>query len=125
MVKMKKILIVEDEISYKKILKDQLVTQGYEIIEASDGKIGLELAKTENPDLIILDIKMPNMDGMTMLSLLRQEKSGKSTKIIMLTNLEPDESIITAVIKDQPTYYFIKSDVRFTDLLDKVKELLS
>ena len=122
---MKKILIVEDEIAYMKLLCDQLTVRGYEVIEAGNGKEGLTMAKKENPDLILLDIRMPVMDGMTMLDLLRQSKEGMSTKVIMLTNLEPNDKIIGGVIKGQPTYYFVKSDTRLNDLLEKIKEVLA
>lgn len=122
---MKKILIVEDELAYLKLLNAQLTDKGYEVIEAENGKKGLEKAKSENPDLILLDIRMPVMDGMAMLNLLRKESEGKKTKVIILTNLEPNDKIITGVTADQPSYYFIKSDIQFNDLLDKIKELLS
>lgn len=122
---MKKILIVEDELAYVKLLRDQLTAKGYQVIEAKDGKEGLEMAKKENPDMILLDIKMPLMDGMTMLDLLRKDEQGKSTKVIVLTNLEPDDKIIKDVVKDQPAYYFVKSDVKLEDMLDKIKSLLS
>lgn len=122
---MKKILIVEDELAYVKLLHDQLTAKGYEVIEAKDGKEGLEMAKKENPDLILLDIRMPVMDGMTMLSLLRQDEKGKNTKVIVLTNLEPDDKIIGEVVKDLPTYYFVKSSTKFEDLTEKIKGLLA
>lgn len=122
---MKKILVVEDELAYLKLLNSQLTEKGYIVIEAINGKIGLEKAKKENPDLILLDIRMPVMDGMAMLSLLRKEEAGKKTKVIMLTNLEADDKILGEVIKDQPTYYFVKSDIQFNDLLEKIKELLA
>lgn len=122
---MKKILIVEDELAYLNLLRNQLREQGYTVIEAIDGKKGLQKAKSEKPDLILLDIRMPVMDGMTMLDLLRQDPSGKKTKVIMLTNLEPDDRIINKVVSDQPSYYCVKSDVKFSDLLEKIKELLA
>lgn len=122
---MKKILIVEDELAYIKLLQDQLTLKGYEVITAKDGKEGLSMAQKEKPDMILLDIRMPVMDGMMMLSLLRKDKSGKATKVIMLTNLEPDDKIIGDVIKDQPTYYFVKSDVKLEDMLDKIHDLLA
>lgn len=122
---MKKILIVEDELAYLNLLCNQLTAKGYKVIEAINGKIGLAKAKKEKPDLILLDIRMPVMDGMTMLNLLRQEKTIKSTKVIMLTNLEPSDKILEAAIKDQPTYYFVKSDMQFSELLTKIKELLA
>lgn len=122
---MKKILVVEDEAAYSMLLHDQLTTEGYQVIEAKDGKRGLELAEKENPDLILLDIRMPVMDGMAMLDLLRKKEKGKKTKVIMLTNLEPDDKIIGEVVEDQPSYYFVKSDIQLSDLLKKIKELLS
>jgi len=121
---MKKILVVEDELAYLKLLNSQLTEKGYTVIEAINGKIGLEKAKKENPDLILLDIRMPVMDGMAMLDLLRKEETGKKTKVIMLTNLEADDKILRDVLKDQPTYYFVKSNIQFNDLLEKIKELL-
>lgn len=122
---MKKILVVEDELAYLKLLNSQLTEKGYQVIEAMDGKKGLEMAKKENPDLILLDIRLPVMDGMAMLDELRKEEAGKKTKVIMLTNLEPDEKIIKQVVSDQPAYYFVKSDIQFNDLLEKIKELLT
>lgn len=121
---MKKILVVEDELAYLKLLNSQLTQKGYRVIEAINGKKGLERAKSENPDLILLDIRMPVMDGMAMLSLLRKEEKGKKTKVIMLTNLEPDDKIIAEAVEDQPSYYFVKSDIQFDNLLEKIKEVL-
>lgn len=119
---MKKILIVEDELAYLELLRSQLSKDGYTVVVATDGKKGLAMAKNENPDLILLDIRLPIIDGMTMLSLLRKE--GIHTKVILLTNLEPDNKIIRGAVTDQPSYYFIKSDIQFSDLLRKIKELL-
>jgi len=122
---MKKILVIEDELAYLKLLKEQLTKNGYEVLEASNGKSGLEMAKSENPDLILLDIRMPVMDGMTMLNLLRKGESDKKAKVIVLTNLEPDDNIIGEVVREKPLYYFVKSNIKFEDLLDKIKELLA
>ena len=121
---MKKILIVEDELAYSELLKSQLIEKGYSVIEAVNGKQGLEIAKKENPDLILLDIRMPVMDGMTMLGLLRKEEWGKNIKVVMLTNLEPDDKIIGQAVANEPSYYFVKSDIRLTELLTKIKELI-
>ncbi|HWY80255.1 MAG TPA: response regulator [Candidatus Sulfotelmatobacter sp.] len=121
---MKKILIVEDEIAYVELLHDQLSKKGYTVIQARDGGEGLELAKKEKPDLILLDIRMPVMDGLTMLKLLRKEKEAGKTKVIILTNLEPDDKIITQVIKTEPTYYCVKSDTGLDNLIEKIRELI-
>lgn len=120
-----KILVVEDEQSYQLLLKDQLAQSGYKVIGASDGEKGLSIAIKEQPNLILLDLRMPKMDGMTMLDLLRQDAYGKSAKVIILTNFEPDDKVLQKVVADKPTYYFIKSDIKLDDLLEKIKELLS
>lgn len=122
---MKKILIIEDELAYLRLLKLQLTEKGYSVLEATNGKKGLEMIKSKKPDLVLLDIRMPVMDGMTMLTLLRKEEAGKKMKVIILTNLEPDEKIIEEVINNQPSYYYVKSDIRFSDLLKKIHVLLA
>lgn len=122
---MKKILVVEDELAYLKLLNSQLTEKGYKVIEAINGEKGIEKAKSENPDLILLDIRMPVMDGMAMLDLLRKGAEGRKTKVIILTNLEPDDKILEDVIRDQPSYYFVKSDIQFNELLNKIEELLA
>lgn len=121
---MNKILIVEDESAYLRLLTSQLTKKGYTVIGASDGKSGLEKAKREQPDLILLDIRMPVMDGLAMLNLLRKETADKKIKVIVLTNLEPDDKIIGDIINDQPLYYFVKSDIHFKDLLAKIKQVM-
>jgi DNA-binding response OmpR family regulator len=121
---MNKILIVEDELAYMKLLQDQLVRQGYTVIQASDGKKGLDLAMSQHPDLILLDVRMPVMDGMKMLEELRKDTYGKTVKVIFLTNLEPNDDTIKNVIDGQPSYYLVKSDIQLSQLLEKVRELL-
>ncbi len=122
---MKKILVIEDEFSYLKLLEIELQSHGYEVIKANDGRKGLELAKKHHPDLILLDIRMPEMDGMTVLQELRKDEYGRTAKVILLTNLEPSDDMIKNVIIGKPSYYFVKSDIKLSDLLEKVAELLS
>ncbi|MDN7240269.1 response regulator transcription factor [Planococcus sp. N028] len=80
---MKKILIIEDEHSIATLLSYNLVQAGYETVVANDGKQGFELALSENPALIVLDLMLPTMDGVEVCKSLRQQKI--STPIIMLT----------------------------------------
>ena len=119
----KKILVVEDESSYLKILKDQLVTNGFDVIEAIDGSKGLSLAKLEHPDLIILDVRMPGMTGLAMLDELRKDAYGKHVKVIVLTNIEPDDSMLRQVLQDLPTYYLMKIDTKLGELIEKIQTL--
>lgn len=123
--KMKKILIIEDELAYLKLLHGQLGLKGYQVLEAHDGLEGLEMIKKEKPDLVLLDIKMPKMDGMTMLNRLRKDENGKKVNVIILTNLEADEKILKKVVKDLPLYYFVKSDTKLDKLITKIEEVIN
>lgn len=122
---MKKILIVEDEQDKREALVDKLTREGFETLEAKDGVEGLESSLKEHPDLILLDIVMPKMDGMTMMKKLREDQWGGSVPIILLTNLSAtDEKIIKGIVEDEPAYYLVKSDWKIKDVIQKVKETL-
>jgi len=121
---MKKILVIEDDLSYQKLLYDQLTGIGYEVILAKNGKEGLKTAKSQHPDLIILDIKMPVMDGLSMIDVYREDPYGRSANVIILTNLDPDNKILQSVLKNLPTCYFIKSDIQLAELINKIKDLI-
>lgn len=84
----KKILIVEDYVNIVEILKMRLESMGFEVISATDGQKGLTLARTEMPDLIILDILLPKMNGYKVCRLLKFDVKFKSIPIIMLTSRE-------------------------------------
>jgi len=122
---LKKILIVEDEPAYAKLLHDQLTQRGYLVIEAHDGLNGLEKIKSEKPDLVLLDIRMPKMDGMTMMDLLRKDDEGKIVKVIFLTNLEADEEMLKKVVEQLPLYYYVKSDTDLDKLITKIDEVIN
>ena len=122
---MQKILIVEDELAYSKLLSSQLESRGYKIVTAKDGEEGLAKAKKEQPDLTLLDIRMPKMDGMALLEQLRRQMGPKHRKIIILTNLEPDQRILQKVVTQLPSYYFIKSNIGLEDLMSKIESLLA
>ena len=84
----KTILIVEDERAIVEILKFNLKREGYETLEALDGQTGLQLAQTEDPDLILLDVMLPKMNGFDICKTLRGEN--RTTPIIMLTAREEE-----------------------------------
>ena len=84
----KKILVIDDEPDFIKMLKTRLEAGGFDVITASDGEIGLQKWEQEGPDLIILDITMPNMDGYTFIQESKQKKNLKKIPIIILTARE-------------------------------------
>ena len=121
---MEKILIVEDEKILRDALTIKLKDEGFEILEAEDGLAGLDMALAEKPDLILLDIIMPVMDGITMLQKLRDDPEGKKIKVIILTNLQ-DQEKVTEAVKNNTQEYLIKSDWSLSDIVLKIKEKLS
>ena len=108
-------------------LKDKLTREGFATLEAKNGEEGLNVALREHPDLILLDIVMPRMDGITMMKKLRQtDEWGKNVPVILLTNLSADdEKIMRAVTENEPAYYLVKSDHTISDVVEKVRERLS
>jgi DNA-binding response OmpR family regulator len=121
----KKILIIEDEEAMQNAISDALQNQEFSTLIASDGEKGLKTALSEHPDLILLDVFMPKMDGLVMLQKLRLDEWGKTVPVIILTNVNPNSnSVIDSVLKDEPAYYLVKSDVKLEGIVEKVKEVL-
>lgn len=121
----KKILIVEDEEAVQRAISDSLQNQEFITITAKDGEEGLVTALKEHPDLILLDILMPKMDGMIMLQKLREDEWGKRAPVIILTNVSPNtSSVIESVLKNEPAYYLVKSDVKLEGIVEKIKDVL-
>jgi DNA-binding response OmpR family regulator len=120
----KKILIVEDETALNMSMADTFTAEGFEVFKAADGEEGLKLAIEIKPDIILLDLLMPKMDGRMMLKKLRESPAGKNLPVIILTVLPADDPIIQWITKYEPTHYFIKSDWRIEQLVEKVKEKL-
>ena len=120
----KTILIVEDEPSVINSLTDKLSIAGYSTITAENGEIALVKALDEKPDLILLDLILPKMDGLTFLKKLRGNPWGKYAKVIILTNLSDSEKIEEAQSRNVFDY-LIKTDWSLDDVLNKVNEYLS
>lgn len=118
----KKILIVEDEAPLRNAVSDILTFEGFEVFRAKNGQEGLDLALAEHPDLILLDLMMPVMDGLTMLEKLRQDPEyGKDAQVILLTNINDPEKVAQAT--EAGSYDFlVKSDWNIEDVVKKIKQ---
>ena len=118
----KKILVVDDEIAMTKVVEIRLRAAGYDVVLAHDGQEGLEKAKTENPDLMILDLMLPKMDGFKVCGLLKSDARYKKIPIIIYTARVQDS--------DQQLGKEVGADAYITKpfdpqvLLGKIKELL-
>lgn len=115
----KKVLIVEDDKSFLWILRQSFNGEGFSVVFAQDGEEGLKMAEEEKPDLILLDIMMPKMDGITMAKKLKEK--GVNSHIIFLTNLKDDAHISEAVATVKETDYIIKSDIHIDQIVSMVK----
>jgi formate hydrogenlyase transcriptional activator len=113
------ILIVEDDLAIATALQEKLTKANYKVLVARDGQEGLLQAMATHPDLILLDIIMPEMDGITMLKQLRQDEWGKQAKVIILSNLSEGKDNITDIEK-LAAEYLIKTEWDLEDLLVKV-----
>ncbi|MBM2820887.1 MAG: response regulator with CheY-like protein receiver domain and winged-helix DNA-binding-like protein [Candidatus Berkelbacteria bacterium] len=125
----KTILIVEDEKSLRNVLRQKLEHENFEVLEATNGQEGLDQAIKNNPDLILLDIVMPVMDGFTMIEQLRNHEHergilvGNQIPIILLSNLSDQEKF--AESQKKGVYDFlVKSDWTLEAVVVKIKNKL-
>lgn len=119
-----KVLIIEDEEMLVNMYISKFEKEGYEIEKALNGREGLEKVKSYNPEIILLDVIMPEMDGFMVLKQLKSETSTKNIPVIMLTNLGQEEDIEKGEklgVKD----YLVKANLTPSQVVDKVKEVLS
>ncbi len=116
-------LIVEDERPLLKALAEKFAHQGFRVLTAENGEKGMNLALETQPEIILLDIVMPKMDGISVLKRLRSDPKTKDVPIILLTNLYDNEKLMEAS-KVGVFDYLIKSDWKIEDVVKKVKEKL-
>jgi len=115
---MKKILIIDDEVDFVQLLRFRLEASGYFVISAFDGMSGVEMAKKEKPDLILLDVLLPKMDGYSVLKNLKEDVYTAQIPIIMLTCKQKTEDISGL------SGYMIKPYDK-EDLLRSIKNIIS
>lgn len=118
----KKILIVEDDKSFLWILKQNFDNEGFSVVFAEDGEAALKMAAEEKPDLILLDILLPKMDGIAVAKKLKE--TGIGSQIIFLTNLKDADHISQAIEVAKETDYIVKSDLHVNQIVARVKEKL-
>lgn len=119
----KKILVIEDDEVMQKILTIKLNDAGFIVVSAMDGKEGLEAARKEKPDLIVLDLIMPVMDGIACLKEIKDDPAINNTPIIVLTNLNNDE-MVGISLEHGITDYLVKADFTPDEILKKINEKL-
>jgi two-component system alkaline phosphatase synthesis response regulator PhoP len=118
----KKILLVDDEEDIRKTVAYQLKANGYEVIIAEDGEEGLEKARSEAPDLIILDLMLPKIEGHKVCGLLKNDARYKSIPIILFTARIQKEDV--ELSKEVGADAHLTKPFETSDLISKVEELL-
>jgi two-component system cell cycle response regulator len=121
---MDRVLIIEDDTTIRTLYKDFFEKEGYSVSTASDGEQALKVALNVLPDIILLDILLPKVNGMTVMNQIRATDWGKKEPIIILTNVDPDDALLQNIVHDQPTYYLLKANTTPGEVLEKVQEIL-
>lgn len=118
------ILVVDDEKDLRDALRIKLESVGYTVIEAADGEEGFQKAELHKPDLILLDIMMPKMDGHQVLNQLRQTPWGLHIHVLILTNADDPHNIAQGVGLHSDDY-IIKSQTSLEEIMKRVKQHLA
>ncbi len=119
----KTILFIEDESALQKTFGEILSQEGFQMMSALDGEIGLRLARDKKPDLILLDLILPKIHGFEVLKKLKEDKDTKGIPIIVLTNLEGIGDVDKA-LKMGATTYLVKANYSLEEVIEKIKKAL-
>ena len=119
---MAKILVVDDEVQLIQMVQIRLEASGYEVVTANDGEEGIEKAKSENPDLVLLDIMMPVMDGYEACKILKSDPQTNKIPIIYLSAKAQEDDLQNG--KESGADAFVKKPFETPELLAKIEELL-
>ena len=119
----KRVLIIEDDEFLAGIYTTKLDLEGFDVFHAADGEAGIKLAKKAKPDLILLDILMPKMDGFEVLKALKKDPATKDTPTVMLTNLGQKEDVDKG-LELGAVDYLLKAHFVPSETVSKIKKIL-
>ncbi len=120
---MVKILIIEDDKFLRELISQKLVKEGYEICEAIDGEEGIKQVRKENPDLILLDLILPGIDGFDVLAQMKRDPVLAKIPVIILSNLGQKEDIEKGINLGADDY-LIKAHFTPNEIIEKIKSVL-
>jgi DNA-binding response OmpR family regulator len=119
----KKILIVEDDKFLRELISRKLQQQEFSVVEAVDGTEGLQKTKEEKPDLILLDLILPGLDGFEVLTRIKQDPHLSSIPVVILSNLGQKEEVERG-LKLGAIDYLVKAHFTPSEIIEKVKGIL-
>lgn len=117
------IAIIEDDIIINQMYRMKFESSGFNVISSNDGMTGLQMLEKKHPDIILLDLQMPNMNGAEVLSEIRNKKWGKNIPVIVLTNLGKEEAP-KELEKLNISSYIVKAELTPREVTERVKETL-
>lgn len=117
------ILLVEDDVFLSGIYQKKFEMEGYKVTAAGNGERGLEEAKKKKPDIILLDILLPKLDGFSVLEALKKDSSTKNIPVILLTNLGQKDDVERG-LEGGAVDYLIKTHFKPSEIVDKVRHIL-
>ncbi|HLB51902.1 hypothetical protein A3F07_02030 [candidate division WWE3 bacterium RIFCSPHIGHO2_12_FULL_38_15] len=124
MVKNNDILIVEDDIALITALNNKFSESGFTVYKAYDGEEGLNIAYEKHPDILLLDILIPKLDGITLLSKLREDEWGSKVPVVIMSNLSFSEYEINACNKYKVKKYLTKADWDINKIEEEVEKYI-
>ncbi len=116
------ILVVDDEKDLLDLIEYNLKKEGFEVLKAEDGKQGIDMAKEHNPDLVLLDIMMPKMDGLEAVEIMRKDEELKRIPIIFLTARSDEKTEVEGLNKGGDDY--ITKPISTTKLISRIKAVM-
>lgn len=120
---MKKVLIIEDDDFLRSLAVTKLQKSGFAVTTAADGEAGLSLALTDTPDLLLLDLMLPGMDGFAVLEKLRENPATKTLKVVIFSNLGDSEDIKRGQSLGVVDY-LVKASFTLDELVEKITALI-
>lgn len=117
-----KLLLVEDDRFLRRAAELALVQAGYSVVTAADGVAGLELARKERPDLVLLDLLMPRMSGLEVLAALRADEATRDLRVLILSNSSVER--VVAEVRALGADYLVKANLSLRELVNRVAGLL-
>ena len=119
-----KLLLIEDDVTLVKMYERKFISDGYEVVVAYDGQEGLEKATKEKPDLVLLAIMLPKLDGLALFKKMRSLPETFNTPVILLTNFGQEDAVFEC-FKLGAVDYLVKADVTPQQVVAKVENFLS
>ncbi|OGZ96837.1 MAG: hypothetical protein A3J10_03490 [Candidatus Sungbacteria bacterium RIFCSPLOWO2_02_FULL_54_10] len=119
----KRILFIEDESALQKAVGTVLLEEGFEVYAAVTGEEGLALARREKPDLILLDLILPEKDGFAVLDALKKDPETSRIPVIIMSNLEASEDVQKALDRGAMTY-LVKMNYKLEEVVEKITNIL-